>query len=82
MNGNITIAKRSIVGTGSGITMVPESTRHHEGYNSVKITATGQTASKWSGIMQRVPACFFIFKILHIIRVLFKFINMYIFIFT
>jgi hypothetical protein len=36
MNGNITIAKRSIVGTGSGITMVPESTRHHEGYNSVK----------------------------------------------
>ncbi|MCC2443201.1 hypothetical protein LKL89_05020, partial [Bacillus cereus] len=48
--------KWSIVGTGSGITIVPESARHHEGYNSVKITATGQTASKWSGIMQRVPA--------------------------
>ncbi|MEB9553370.1 phage tail spike protein [Bacillus cereus] len=48
--------KWSLVGTGSGITIVPESARHHEGYNSVKITATGQTASKWSGIMQRVPA--------------------------
>ncbi|MEC2714041.1 phage tail spike protein [Bacillus cereus] len=48
--------KWSIVGTGSGITIIPESARHHEGYNSVKITATGQTASKWSGIMQRVPA--------------------------
>ncbi|OJE29674.1 peptidase S74 [Bacillus thuringiensis] len=48
--------KWSVVGTGSGITIVPESARHHEGYNSVKITATGQTASKWSGIMQRVPA--------------------------
>ncbi|MED2063893.1 phage tail spike protein [Bacillus thuringiensis] len=48
--------KWSIVGTGSGITIVPESARHHEGYNSVKITATGQTASKWSGIMQWVPA--------------------------
>ncbi|MGA5743026.1 phage tail spike protein [Bacillus bombysepticus] len=48
--------KWSIVGTGSGITIVPESARHHEGYNSVKITATGQTSSKWSGIMQRVPA--------------------------
>ncbi|WP_410988772.1 phage tail spike protein [Bacillus cereus] len=48
--------KWSLVGTGSGITIVPESSRHHEGYNSVKITATGQTASKWSGIMQRVPA--------------------------
>ncbi|PGL47744.1 phage tail spike protein [Bacillus thuringiensis] len=48
--------KWSIVGTGSGITIVPESARHHEGYNSVKITATGQTASKWSGIMQKVPA--------------------------
>ncbi|OOR74511.1 peptidase S74 [Bacillus cereus] len=47
--------KWSIVGTGSGITIVPESARHHDGYNSVKITATGQTASKWSGIMQRVP---------------------------
>ncbi|MDZ4453201.1 tail fiber domain-containing protein [Bacillus cereus] len=45
-----------LVGTGSGITIVPESARHHEGYNSVKITATGQTAGKWSGIMQRVPA--------------------------
>ncbi|MCU7756690.1 hypothetical protein PNF35_29355 (plasmid) [Bacillus cereus] len=33
--------KWSIVGTGSGITIVPESARHHEGYNSVKITATG-----------------------------------------
>ncbi|WP_424577926.1 phage tail spike protein [Bacillus cereus] len=48
--------KWSLVGTGSGITIVPESARHHEGYNSVKITATGQTAGKWSGIMQRVPA--------------------------
>ncbi|PGN66018.1 hypothetical protein CN964_29675, partial [Bacillus cereus] len=48
--------KWSLAGTGSGITIVPESVRHHEGYNSVKITATGQTASKWSGIMQRVPA--------------------------
>ncbi|PWE71514.1 peptidase S74 [Bacillus cereus] len=48
--------KWSIVGTGSGITIVPESARHHEGYNSVKITATGQTTSKWPGIMQRVPA--------------------------
>ncbi|MFQ6341093.1 peptidase S74, partial [Bacillus sp. AF62] len=48
--------KWSLAGTGSGITIVPESARHHEGYNSVKITATGQTASKWSGIMQRVPA--------------------------
>ncbi|MGN4788307.1 phage tail spike protein [Bacillus cereus group sp. MYBK209-1] len=48
--------KWSVVGTGSGITIVPESARHHEGYNSVKITATGQTTSKWSGIMQRVPA--------------------------
>ncbi|MCP1324524.1 phage tail spike protein, partial [Bacillus sp. S0628] len=48
--------KWSVVGTGSGITIVPESARHHEGYNSVKITATGQTASKWSGIMQKVPA--------------------------
>ncbi|MEB9609634.1 phage tail spike protein [Bacillus cereus] len=48
--------KWSVVGTGSGIAIVPESARHHEGYNSVKITATGQTASKWSGIMQRVPA--------------------------
>ncbi|MDA1564656.1 tail fiber domain-containing protein [Bacillus cereus] len=48
--------KWSVVGIGSGITIVPESARHHEGYNSVKITATGQTASKWSGIMQRVPA--------------------------
>lgn len=48
--------KWSLVGTGSGITIVPESARHHEGYNSVKITATGQTASKWSGIMQHVPA--------------------------
>nr|WP_197378184.1 hypothetical protein [Bacillus thuringiensis] len=48
--------KWSVVGTGSGITIVPESARHHEGYNSVKITATGQTASKWSGIMQSVPA--------------------------
>ncbi|MGX5480503.1 phage tail spike protein [Bacillus thuringiensis] len=48
--------KWSLVGTGSGITIVPESARHHEGYNSVKISATGQTASKWSGIMQRVPA--------------------------
>ncbi|MEG7337549.1 phage tail spike protein [Bacillus cereus] len=48
--------KWSIVGTGSGITIVPESARHHEGYNSVKITATGQTDSKWSGIMQHVPA--------------------------
>ncbi|ARJ26056.1 peptidase S74 (plasmid) [Bacillus mycoides] len=48
--------KWSVVGTGSGITIVPESARHHDGYNSVKITATGQTASKWSGIMQRVPA--------------------------
>ncbi|MGK8427405.1 tail fiber domain-containing protein [Bacillus cereus] len=47
--------KWSIVGTGSGITIVPESARYHEGYNSVKITATGQTSSKWSGIMQRVP---------------------------
>ncbi|MEK5246126.1 phage tail spike protein [Bacillus sp. FSL R9-9530] len=47
--------KWSVVGTGSGITIVPESARHHEGYNSVKITATGQTASKWSGIMQKVP---------------------------
>ncbi|WP_406654155.1 phage tail spike protein [Bacillus cereus] len=50
------VTKWSVVGTGSGITIVPESARHHEGYNSVKITATGQTASKWSGIMQRVPA--------------------------
>ncbi|PGL03749.1 hypothetical protein CN912_31000, partial [Bacillus cereus] len=50
------ITKWSLAGTGSGITIVPESVRHHEGYNSVKITATGQTASKWSGIMQRVPA--------------------------
>ncbi|MGR9635355.1 phage tail spike protein [Bacillus cereus] len=48
--------KWTTIGTGSGITIVPESARHHEGYNSVKITATGQTASKWSGIMQRVPA--------------------------
>ncbi|PFN76368.1 phage tail spike protein [Bacillus cereus] len=48
--------KWSLAGTGSGITIVPESARHHEGYNSVKITATGQTSSKWSGIMQRVPA--------------------------
>ncbi|PGU91702.1 peptidase S74 [Bacillus cereus] len=48
--------KWSLAGTGSGITIVPESARHHEGYNSVKITATGQTASKWSGIMQKVPA--------------------------
>ncbi|MCU5508241.1 peptidase S74 [Bacillus cereus] len=48
--------KWSVVGTGSGITIIPESARHHEGYNSVKITATGQTASKWSGIMQKVPA--------------------------
>ncbi|MEK4501030.1 phage tail spike protein [Bacillus sp. FSL R12-0069] len=48
--------KWSLAGTGSGITIVPESARHHEGYNSVKITATGQTASKWSGIMQLVPA--------------------------
>ncbi|OOR14204.1 hypothetical protein BW897_04025 [Bacillus cereus] len=48
--------KWSTVGVGSGITIVPESARHHDGYNSVKITATGQTASKWSGIMQRVPA--------------------------
>ncbi|WP_441395058.1 phage tail spike protein [Bacillus sp. RE35] len=48
--------KWSLAGTGSGITIVPECARHHEGYNSVKITATGQTSSKWSGIMQRVPA--------------------------
>ncbi|WP_267379384.1 phage tail spike protein [Bacillus sp. GM_Baccil_2] len=48
--------KWSVVGTGSGITIIPESARHHEGYNSVKITATGQTTSKWPGIMQRVPA--------------------------
>ncbi|PES39217.1 phage tail spike protein [Bacillus thuringiensis] len=48
--------KWSVVGTGSGITIVSDSARHHEGYNSVKITATGQTSSKWSGIMQRVPA--------------------------
>ncbi|PED28178.1 hypothetical protein CON34_02555 [Bacillus thuringiensis] len=48
--------KWSLAGTGSGITIVPESARHHEGYNSVKITAIGQTASKWSGIMQKVPA--------------------------
>ncbi|OBW56823.1 phage tail spike protein [Bacillus cereus] len=50
------ITKWSLAGTGSGITIVPESARHHEGYNSVKITAIGQTASKWSGIMQKVPA--------------------------
>ncbi|OBW55727.1 phage tail spike protein [Bacillus cereus] len=55
-NRNPSTTKWSVVGTGSGITIVPESARHHEGYNSVKITATGQTASKWSGIMQRVPA--------------------------
>ncbi|NCA61201.1 phage tail spike protein [Bacillus cereus] len=48
--------KWSLADTGSGITIVPECARHHEGYNSVKITATGQTSSKWSGIMQRVPA--------------------------
>ncbi|MED3069258.1 phage tail spike protein [Bacillus thuringiensis] len=48
--------KWSLAGTGSGITIVPESAKHHEGYNSVKITAIGQTASKWSGIMQKVPA--------------------------
>ncbi|OED05347.1 hypothetical protein A9756_08180 [Bacillus cereus] len=75
------VTKRSVVGTGSGITIVPESARHHEGYNSVKITATGQTASKWSGIMQRVPARFFDFKILLIIKGLIIFVNMHIFIF-
>lgn len=48
--------KWSTVGVGSGITIVPENARHHDGYNSVKITATGQTTAKWAGVMQRVSA--------------------------
>ncbi|HDX9563605.1 TPA: tail fiber domain-containing protein [Bacillus thuringiensis] len=42
-------------GTGANKTIVPETARSHEGYNSVKISSSGFDASQFVGIAQTFP---------------------------
>ncbi|MED1287297.1 phage tail spike protein [Bacillus mycoides] len=60
-NGNIltrtpSLSKWGTSGLGANTTAVPESARHHDGCNSVKIYSTGQTANIWASIGQNVSA--------------------------
>jgi hypothetical protein len=53
---NPSIAKWTTYANGSNLTAIPESTRHHDGFNSVKMEVTSQTVDKNSSIFQDVGA--------------------------
>ncbi len=50
------ITKWTTYANGSNLTAIPESARHHDGFNSVKMEVTSQTVDKNSSIFQDVGA--------------------------
>ncbi|MFA2694778.1 phage tail spike protein [Bacillus mycoides] len=50
------ITKWTTYANGSNLTVTPESARHHDGFNSVKMEVTSQTVDKNSSIFQDVGA--------------------------
>ncbi|MED1305702.1 peptidase S74, partial [Bacillus pacificus] len=49
------LTKWIITGTGTNKTVTVDTARHHDGYNSVKISSSGYDASQFVGFSQRIP---------------------------